>query len=108
MKWKEGTLGLTADEKGQFVELDDDLCLRWNVEPLQSQASSQRMEFMLFPNKFQTAEALAQQLNQENRVLPNEFASFKKNGFVRNQEAVEIDILTGKKRKRRRACSRRR
>ncbi|GAF19008.1 hypothetical protein JCM19046_3633 [Bacillus sp. JCM 19046] len=97
LKWKEGTLGLTVDEKGQFVELDDDLCLRWNVEPLKSLASSQRMEFVLFPNKFQTAEALTQQLNQENRVLPAEFASFKKNGFVRNQEAVEIDILTGKK-----------
>lgn len=97
LKWKEGTLGLTADENGRFVELDDEVCLRWNVNPLQSQSTSEKMEFVLYPNMFQEPQAFAQQLSCDNRIISSEFAFFKNSGFVQNEEVAAIDIQTGKK-----------
>ena len=95
LEWEDGTLGLEADNGAQCLEIDDDLCFRWTLEPLESGETSGPMKVTLFPNVDGNIELFMKRKKAKQTIQKQKLVSFREHGFYRDNQALKLQFNTG-------------
>ncbi|MFS0786002.1 GNAT family N-acetyltransferase [Shouchella sp. 1P09AA] len=95
LKWEEGTLGLEADTSAQCLEIDDDLCFRWALNPLQAGETSASMKVTLFPNVDGNIDLFMKRKKATQTLEKHALVSFREHGFYCDNQALKLQINTG-------------
>ncbi|WDF02688.1 GNAT family N-acetyltransferase [Shouchella hunanensis] len=94
MKWASSTLGVEGKDGAECLEIDDDLCVRWKLDPLQVGEESTSKKLLLYSNIDNSIDHFMARKHTKPVVKPLKQVAFATHGFYHRGGEVNVALQT--------------